>query len=153
MHLIAHEPIPEEFQRQVRDVEIAPWWGPRLRGSGETQLGADLYEVNLDGEVVWEWHAGEWRLQNRTTASHKVRKTPLYPSEMRAREKAKRLRRLRRAKRPKRTRYSTETYWKALNYAFKKAAAGGKVGLLKNRYETPSLYYLVHVLELFFKKL
>ena len=55
--LIAHEPIPEEFQRQVRDVEIAPWWGPRLRGSGETQLGADLYEVNLDGEVVWEWHA------------------------------------------------------------------------------------------------
>ncbi|MGB2960476.1 MAG: arylsulfotransferase family protein, partial [Bacteroidota bacterium] len=55
--LIAHEPIPEEYQRQVRDVEIAPWWGPRLRGSGETQLGADLYEVNLDGEVVWEWHA------------------------------------------------------------------------------------------------
>ena len=54
--LIAHEPIPEEFQRQVRDVEIAPWWPPRLRGSGETQLGADLYEVNLDGEVVWDWN-------------------------------------------------------------------------------------------------
>ena len=47
--LIAHEPIPEEFQRQVRDVEIAPWWGPRYRGSEETQLGADLYEVNLAG--------------------------------------------------------------------------------------------------------
>ncbi len=55
--LIAHEPIPEEFQRQVKDVEIAPWWGPRYRGSRETQLGADLYEVNLAGEVVWEWHA------------------------------------------------------------------------------------------------
>ncbi len=55
--LIAHEPIPEEFQQQVRDVEIAPWWGPRYRGSQETQLGADLYEVNLEGEVVWEWHA------------------------------------------------------------------------------------------------
>ncbi len=55
--LIAHEPIPEEFQRQVKNVEIAPWWGPRLRGSGETQLGADLYEINLEGEVVWEWHA------------------------------------------------------------------------------------------------
>ena len=55
--LIAHEPIPEEFQRRVRDVEIAPWWEPRLRGSGETQLGADLYEVNLDGDVVWAWHA------------------------------------------------------------------------------------------------
>ena len=55
--LIAHKPIPEEFQRQVRDVEIAPWWGPRPRGTGATQLGADLYEVNLAGEVVWEWHA------------------------------------------------------------------------------------------------
>jgi len=55
--LIAHKPIPEEFQRQVSGVEIAPWWGPRPRGTGETQLGADLYEVNLAGEVVWEWHA------------------------------------------------------------------------------------------------
>jgi len=55
--LIAHEPIPEEFQKKVKDVEIAPWWEPRKRGSEETQLGADLYEINLDGEIVWEWHA------------------------------------------------------------------------------------------------
>jgi outer membrane protein assembly factor BamB len=63
--LIAHEPIPEEFQQRVRDVEIAPWWGPRLRGSGETQLGADLYEVDLDGKVVWQWHAHEHLDLNR----------------------------------------------------------------------------------------
>jgi hypothetical protein len=63
--LIAHEPIPEEFQRQVEDVEIAPWWGPRKRGSEETQLGADIYEVNLAKEVVWEWHAHEHLDLNR----------------------------------------------------------------------------------------
>lgn len=55
--LIAHEPIPEEYQKKVKDVEIAPWWPLRKRGSEEHQLGADLYEVNLKGEVVWEWHA------------------------------------------------------------------------------------------------
>ncbi len=55
--LLAHQPIPEEFQRQVKDVEIAPWWRPRNRGSEETQRGADIYEINLDKEIVWEWHA------------------------------------------------------------------------------------------------
>jgi len=57
--LIAHDPIPQSAQSKVEDVgeKIAPWWGPRKRGSEEQQLGADIYEVNLDGEVVWEWHA------------------------------------------------------------------------------------------------
>ena len=55
--LIAHQPIPDAFQQRVRDVEVAPWWAPRKRGSGEHQRGADIYEVNVDGEVVWQWHA------------------------------------------------------------------------------------------------
>ena len=57
--LIAHEPIPQSAQSKVEDVseKIAPWWGPRMRGSEEHQQGGDIYEVNLDGEVVWEWHA------------------------------------------------------------------------------------------------
>jgi len=55
--LLAHQPMPPEFQAQVEDVEIAPWWPPRNRGSEEVQLSADIYEVNLDGEVIWEWHA------------------------------------------------------------------------------------------------
>lgn len=57
--LIAHEPVPESAQDKVEDVDdkIAPWWTPRKRGSEEHQLGADIYEVDLDGEVVWEWHA------------------------------------------------------------------------------------------------
>ena len=57
--LIAHEPIPDEAQEKVSDVgdKIAPWWSPRQRGSEEHQEGGDIYEVNLKGEVVWEWHA------------------------------------------------------------------------------------------------
>ncbi len=56
--LLAHEPIPDEFQRQVKDVDnMGPRWPPRYRGSKEHQLGGDIYEVNPAGDVVWEWHA------------------------------------------------------------------------------------------------
>ena len=57
--LIAHQPIPDAAQSKVKDVgeKIAPWWSPRMRGSEEHQNGADIYEVTVDGEVVWEWHA------------------------------------------------------------------------------------------------
>ena len=57
--LIAHEPMPDSAQQKVNDVgeKIAPWWSPRMRGSEEHQNSADIYEVNLDGEIVWEWHA------------------------------------------------------------------------------------------------
>ena len=33
----AHQLMPDDFQNQVRDVEIAPWWPPRKRGSEERQ--------------------------------------------------------------------------------------------------------------------
>ena len=36
--LIAHEPMPEEFQKHVKDVEIAPWWPLRKRGSEEVSF-------------------------------------------------------------------------------------------------------------------
>ncbi len=55
--LLAHEPIPADFQQQVQDQEATQWWDERRRGTEEEQLSADLYEVNADGEIVWEWHA------------------------------------------------------------------------------------------------
>lgn len=57
--LLAHDPIPQWAQDKVEDVDekIAPWWAPRKRGSEEHQTGADIFEINRDGEVVWEWHA------------------------------------------------------------------------------------------------
>lgn len=55
--LVAHEPMPAEYQSQVQDQAATQWWGERKRGTEETQLSADLYEVNAQGEVVWEWHS------------------------------------------------------------------------------------------------
>ncbi len=55
--LVAHDPMPAEFQQQVIDQAATQWWGARNRGSEEVQQSADLYEVNVEGEVVWEWHA------------------------------------------------------------------------------------------------
>ncbi len=55
--LVAHDPMPAEFQQQVIDQAATQWWGARNRGSEEAQQSADLYEVNAEGEVVWEWHA------------------------------------------------------------------------------------------------
>ena len=63
--LLAHQPIPDEFQRRVKDVDMSPRWAPRRRGSEEHQLGGDIYEVNGEGEVVWEWHAHEHLDLNR----------------------------------------------------------------------------------------
>ena len=55
--LVAHQPMPAEFQQQVLDQDGTQWWDERKRGSEEVQLSADLYEVNDEGDVVWEWHA------------------------------------------------------------------------------------------------
>ena len=55
--LLAHEPLPAEFQKRVQDVAESLWWPARKRGSEEKQLGGDIYEVNLDKKVVWEWQA------------------------------------------------------------------------------------------------
>jgi hypothetical protein len=55
--LVAHDPMPAEFQQRVSDQPATQWWGERNRGSEEAQQSADLYEVNTEGEVVWEWHA------------------------------------------------------------------------------------------------
>jgi len=63
--LIAHEPIPDDYQRRVTDVDMSPRWAPRKRGTGERQLGGDIYEVNQAGQVVWEWHAHEHLNLNR----------------------------------------------------------------------------------------
>jgi len=54
---ISHEPLPDEFQKKVKDIKISPWWPLRKRGSEEHQLGADIYEVTPDKKIVWEWHA------------------------------------------------------------------------------------------------
>ncbi len=55
--LIAHNPLPSEFQKKVKDQPATQWWKERKRGSEEIQLGADIFEVDSKGKIVWEWHA------------------------------------------------------------------------------------------------
>jgi hypothetical protein len=65
MLLLAHQPIPDQYQQLVKDVDMSPRWPLRLRGTKERQLGGDLYEVDRAGTVVWEWHAHEYLDLNR----------------------------------------------------------------------------------------
>ncbi|MCA9032107.1 MAG: site-specific integrase, partial [Planctomycetaceae bacterium] len=65
------------------------------------------------------------RLDHRTSHPRKQRTTPVYPSELKAREKAKEARRKRSSKRPKGDHYTTQSYWKALQYGFVKAEKAG----------------------------
>jgi len=69
--------------------------------------------------------ADEWLKRHRPVHYKQNRKTPIYPSELRAREKAKLSRRKRRPKRPKREHYDTDSYRRAINYGFARARKAG----------------------------
>jgi site-specific recombinase XerC len=71
--------------------------------------------------------AERWRLDNRPPYHGRQRKTPVYPSELKRREKVKLARRRRKSKRPKRERYDTDSYRRAIEYGLKKAAKAGVV--------------------------
>ena len=74
------------------------------------------------------WKAEKWRLEHRPPYHGKERKTKIYPSELRQREKLKAARRQqRKPKRPKRDRYDTNSYRQAIEYGFKKAKKAGFV--------------------------
>ncbi len=86
--------------------------------------------------------ADRWRRARRPIHFKKQRKTPTYPSELRARERAKLQRKQRRAKRPKRERYDTDSYRRAIEYGIRKALQDEKAvehwhpHQLRHRYAT-----------------
>jgi integrase len=67
----------------------------------------------------------EWRRQNRAVHFKTNRKTPVYPSELRSREKAKLARQKRTRKRAQRERYDTDSYRRAINYGQQNARKTG----------------------------
>ena len=70
--------------------------------------------------------AEAWRLEHRPPYHGRERKTPIYPSELKRRQKLKEARRRRRnPKRPKGKRYNTRSYAKAVNYGMKQARKAG----------------------------
>jgi integrase len=69
--------------------------------------------------------AEQWRLEHRPPYHGKERKTPVYPCELRRRERIKQQRRRRKPKRPKRDHYDTVTYRRAVEYGLKQARKSG----------------------------
>lgn len=65
--------------------------------------------------------AEAWRLSQLSVLGNPKRKTPIYPSELRRRERIKQSRRRRKSKRPKRDHYDTDSYRQAIMYGLKKA--------------------------------
>jgi len=65
--------------------------------------------------------AEEWRSQNRTS----TRKTPVYPSEIRARARTKAAHSRRKKTRPRRDHYDTHSYGQAIRYGLTKAKKAG----------------------------
>ena len=66
-----------------------------------------------------------WRRERRPVHCKPERKTPAYPSELKAREKAKQTRRQQLRKRCPREHYDTDTYRRAIEYGFRKARKSG----------------------------
>jgi integrase len=86
---------------------------------------APFLNRNKDLYLFSPREAWEWQLKHRQVSFKAERKTPIYPSELKAREKAKQTRRRRTPKRPKRNHYDTDSYRRAIMYGFKKAQKAG----------------------------
>ncbi len=69
--------------------------------------------------------ADAWHRKHRPVHCKESRKTPIYPSELRARQKAKLARRNRKPKKEKRDHYDTDSYRRAVNYGIKRARKAG----------------------------
>lgn len=69
--------------------------------------------------------AEQWRREHRPASSQTDRKTPIYPCELRARERRKQQRRQRQRKRPPRDHYDRDSYRRAIEYGLKKARKAG----------------------------
>lgn len=62
-----------------------------------------------------------WRVEQRAVQRNPERKTPVYPCELKAREKRKAASRSRIRKRPLRDRYDVDSYRRAITYGIRKA--------------------------------
>lgn len=83
--------------------------------------------IKADPLVYWfsPREAEAWRNEHRHPWKKEHRKTPIYPSELRFREKRKARLRKRVSKRPKRERYDSDSYRRAIKYGIQKANKAG----------------------------
>ena len=98
----------------------------------EVPLGPQSQEIlrpflsrDSDAYLFSPREAEEWRSQQRVTRRDPNRKTKVYPSELRSRERRREASKSRVTKRPRRDRYNTDSYRRAIDYAIAKAKRAG----------------------------
>lgn len=94
--------------------------GPRAQ-----QIVARFLKPATDAYLFSPREAEEWHWTRRSAKIDPDRKTPVYPSELRRRERDKQARRKRIPKRPKREQYSTASYRRAITYGIQRAKRNG----------------------------
>ena len=73
-------------------------------------------KTDLQGYLFSPAEANDQRNSCRLGVSRPDRKTPIYPSELRSRERLRLARAGRKSRRPKGGRYRTDSYWQAVSY-------------------------------------
>ncbi len=104
------------WREQKRSIPLGPKAQEVLRPFLQRDRDAYLFSAR---------EADTWHKERRPVRSKVERKTPIYPSELRARQRAKLARRKRKPKRPKGDRYNTDSYRRAIEYGFKRAGKEG----------------------------
>ncbi|HXY36378.1 MAG TPA: tyrosine-type recombinase/integrase [Planctomycetaceae bacterium] len=78
-----------------------------------------------NGFVFSPKEAHAWQTEQRAAASGRRRKTKIFPSELRARQRRKELKKKRIRRRPLRDRYDVDSYRRAVEYGVKRARKAG----------------------------
>jgi integrase len=89
------------------------------------QIIKPFFKTDLEAYLFSPKDADAWRRQHWPPYHGRKRKTPVYPSELRRRAREKEARSHRTAKRAKRDHYDVNTYRRAIEYGFKRAAKAG----------------------------
>jgi integrase len=94
--------------------------GPRARAAIEPFLDREP-----DAYLFSPAEAEKWRNDERANTRNPNRKTPIYPSELTARNKRREAAKRRKRKRPFAAKYSASSYRQAIEYGIKKANRAG----------------------------
>jgi integrase len=111
---------PSEHKTEYLGIEKLIPLGPQAQ-----QLIRPFLDRSPEQFLFSPVEAEAWRNETRSVLRNPDRKTPIYPSELRQREKRKQKSRQRLAKRPKRDRYDVDAYRRAITYGIEKAKRAG----------------------------
>lgn len=106
---------PHSHKNQWREKARLIPLGPKTQAILREFLG-----LATDQYLFSPREAEAWRQAQRVTRRNTERKTKVYPSELRARERRKAEAKKRKSKRPKRERYDVDSYRRAITYAIEK---------------------------------